>query len=110
MKKLFNLNISLLLTNLVLYFTIYLGMLFSMILGATQILMSIIILIKFKTLSTLVKKLFITYLILTLLLLVVLTKTMYSDFTGNYGLLFWFVIPMILACYHVFITYKIKTS
>ena len=80
-------------------------MLFQIVLGGMQVLMSIFILIKYEHLSKEVKPLFITYLILTASILTII----FSGIVKYEGyVLVYFVIPMLIAFFHLYITYEIK--
>jgi len=110
MKKLFKLNRILVITNLILFITIYLGMIFLMVLGAFQIVMSIIILFNFSILSKTTKVLFSTYLLFTSIELILLTLILndYINISRDYLPLFLFIIPSLLALLHFYTTYLIK--
>lgn len=109
MRQLYKINVILLIINLVLYLTLYLGMLFSILVGVTQIIMSIIIAYNFKTLTKKIKMLFTTYLVF-LILLTLIALTNYFYLNNNYIVIIWFVLPILLAIYHTFITFKISKS
>ncbi|MGX1929875.1 hypothetical protein [Flagellimonas sp. 2504JD4-2] len=93
--------------TLALYLTLYLGMLFSIVLGFAQVIMSFIIIYHFKKLGEFSKLLFITYLILTSTILFLIATDNYGDI--NFIMQF-AVIPMLLAFFHLYITYRIKNE
>jgi len=70
MKNLFLVNRLLVIINIILGFTIYFGLLFLILLGAVQIIMSIIIASSNKTYNTKIKTLFNTYALITTSILV----------------------------------------
>jgi hypothetical protein len=107
MKNLYNINKWLIIVTLLLYLTLYLGMIFQIVLGTMQVLMSIYILTKYNTLEKKTKSLFIIYLIATVTTLVLIA----SGLTLNNGLfMIHLIIPMLIAFFHLYITYKIKIS
>ncbi|WP_136465086.1 hypothetical protein [Flagellimonas onchidii] len=107
MTKLYKINLVFVILTLVLYLTVYLGLLFSIVLGGVQVIMSLIMLYNFKKLSETNKVLFIIYLIPTATILVLIATDNYGDI--NYIMKF-AVIPMMLAFLHLYITYRIKNE
>ncbi|SHH26139.1 hypothetical protein [Winogradskyella jejuensis] len=103
MNKLFKINLVLFSITAALYLIVYLGMLFSMVLGAAQILMSLVILYYFKTLSKTTKILFAFYLILAASVLSLVYLNSVFD-----NVLLYFGLPMLTALFHLYITYRIK--
>lgn len=105
MKKLFKLNLILTVITIILYATVYLGMLFSMVLGFAQVLMSIFIIINFQSLTQITKALFLIYLIPTCTILILIILDKYGDLDSMLEII---AIPMSLALLHLYITYRIK--
>ena len=105
MKNLFNINKWFVIITLVLYLTFFLGALFQMVLGVVQILMSIYILTKLKNLNYYLKLLFSIYCILTSIVLILIFTVSVSH---NLIVAVYLVIPMLIAFFHLFITYKIR--
>lgn len=107
MKNLYKINKWLIIITLLLYLTIYLGMIFQMVLGAIQVLMSIYILSNYNTLNKKTKPFFVVYMVLTVIIL-------YLIFSGIIGHEIWvfvyLIIPMMIAFLHLYITYQIKIS
>ncbi len=107
MKNLYNVNKWLVIITLLLYLTIYFGMIFQIVLGITQVLMSIYILSKYNGLEKKTKLLFKIYMTLTITVLSIIG----SGVIANTGfILIYLVIPMLLAFFHLYITYQIKIS
>ena len=107
MKTLHRINLWLFIITVVLYLTVYFGMLFSMVLGFAQVIISLYILTEFNKLKKNTKILFSFYLIGTVSILTLIFTdrvTLYKDF----GLLVYFIIPSILALIHLYITYLIS--
>ena len=80
------------------------------ILGAIQVLMSITIMIHFAEQSKIVKKLFIIY-IMTTVSIIILFRIIGQYVDGGFGFVFlWIIVTMLLAIFHLYITYKIQKS
>ncbi len=107
MKTLHKLNKRLVIVTLLLYFTIYLGALFQIVLGSVQILMSLYLVTKFKMFNNDVKTLLSIYLLLTSIILYIIYK---GGIENDLQLIVYLIIPMVLAFLHLFITYKISRS
>jgi hypothetical protein len=106
MKNLYRTNKWLIIINLLLYLTIYFGMIFQIFLGAVQVLMSIYIFTKYNSLDKRIKPLFIAYVVLTVIILSLIT----SGLIVNTGFItVYLIIPMLLAFFHLYITYKIRS-
>ena len=107
MKKLHKINLVLVIFTAVLYLTYYFGMLFSIVLGFAQVIISLCILSEYKTLPKNIKIWFSVYLTGTVSILTLIftnTITLHKDI----GLLIYFIIPSILALLHLYITYLIS--
>ena len=106
MKIIYKINKWSYIITLALYLTLFLGMYAQIALGAIQIILALIISVKWKKLDTNSKTKMLNYLVVILmygfLLLVI-------DFENIAGLLIilLFVLPMLIATYFVYITYKI---
>ena len=110
MKKLYDLNKWSIIITLLLYFTFWGGIMAQVVLGAIQILMSLYILAHFRKLSKVTKALFITYAIITISI-TGLFRIMSNNGGEGLGLMFVFIIvSMLLAIFHLYVTYKIKMS
>ena len=107
MKTLHKTNLILVIITAVLYLTLYLGMLFSMILGFVQVIMSVDILTRFGELNQKVKKLFVIYLVGTSTILTLII-TQFVELFKDFGLFIYFIIPSLLALLHLYITYLIS--
>jgi len=107
MKKLYEINKWLVITTLLLYLTIYLGMLFQMVLGVAQVIMSIYILTNYNNLKRETKSLFTIYLVLTVIVVSIIASGM---ITSSGFIIVHLIIPMLIAFFHLYITYKIKES
>ena len=110
MKNLYEINKWLIISTLLLYFTFWGGILAHIILGAIQLIMSISIIIHFKKQSKIVRTLFTTY-VITTITITILFRTLKNNGDGGLDFIFlWMIITMLLALFHLYITYKIKTS
>ena len=110
MKSLYDINRWLIIITALLYFTFWGGIIAQMVLGAVQIIMSISIIIHFSEQSTLVKRLFIAYILATISI-ILLFRIIAHNGDGGIELIFlWLFITMALALFHLYITYKIKQS
>lgn len=107
MKKLFKINFILAGITTILYTTIYLGLLFSIILGFAQVIMSLFILYNFKSLTQVTKALFILYLIPTAVVLTLIILDSYGNLDSLVEII---AFPMTLAFLHLYITYRIKNQ
>lgn len=110
MKYFYDINKLLILITLFLYLTFWGGILAQIVLGIIQILMSITLIVHFKTLSKRVKKLFKAYVVTTVSVLL-LFLIIGHFVTGGFQVIFlWLLVSMSLALFHLYITYKIKLS
>lgn len=82
-------------------------MIFQIVLGITQVLMSIYILSKYNGLEKKTKLLFKIYMTLTITVLSIIGSGVFAN-TGFIAI--YLVIPMLLAFFHLYITYQIKIS
>lgn len=105
MKKIHQINKGLIITNVVLGFTIYLGLLFLIPLGIAQIIMTFIL---FKNKSKLTKEistLLLNYVIFTTIVLIIFLLIYFSIITSKEELVIaLMVISVILAFFHLYIT------
>ena len=93
-------------TTTLLFLTFWGGILAELILAIIQISISIYLIIHFDTLSTINKSLFISYLILTISLSII-----FYTLDCDLALMFmWIIVSMILAYFHLYLTYKIQKS
>lgn len=105
MKKLHHINKGLIITNIVLGFTIYLGLLFLIPLGVLQIIMTINMIINEKKLNKGISNLLTIYCINTTSVLIVLFFIYTSFIPSNEGLLLAVIlISILLAFLHLYIT------
>ena len=110
MEKLYNINKWAIIITILLYFTFWGGILAQTILGGIQILMSIYIIFQHHQLVKSTKLLFISYIILTITVCF-LFKFMGENNIDEIKLLFsWIIVTMLLAFFHLYITYKIHKS
>ncbi|WP_108866646.1 hypothetical protein [Aquimarina aquimarini] len=93
--------------TLLLYLTIYLGLIAQIFLGGIQIILASILLFYWKKFDKEQKKHLITYSCLVMLYgLIFLTSVAISDF----ALLYLVIAPMSIAGYFVYVTYQIKNT
>lgn len=110
MRKLYDINKWSSKITLLLYFTFWGGIMAQTLLGVLQIVMSVYILVHFNQLSRIIKTLFITYIIATISTIGLFKITSNNGGEGL-GLMFiCIIVSMILAIFHLYITYKIKKS
>jgi hypothetical protein len=107
MKRLHNINKWLMLITLLLYITLCLGMLFQMVLGVGQVLMSFYMLYNYNKLEKQTKFLFNIYLVLVVTILSVIA---FGTIISTGFITTHLVIPMLIAFFHLYITYKIQKS
>ncbi|MFP2996209.1 hypothetical protein ABN763_09860 [Spongiivirga sp. MCCC 1A20706] len=108
MKTLHSINIWSYSITLLLYLTIYLGMLAQILLGIIQLVMFCFLIFNSKNVPLTTKKRLSIYgsLVIIYGLISILVKDLSS--TNDIYMLFWTLIPMLLASFFVFITYKLK--
>ncbi|MBW1296724.1 hypothetical protein [Aquimarina litoralis] len=107
MKTIHNINKWSFIITLLLYVTIYLGLLAQIPLGFIQFVLAFSILAHWKKLNNLSKKLIVGYWSLFVLYWItffILNQNLESMF----GLFFFSIIPMSIASYFVYVTYRIK--
>lgn len=110
MKKLYKINKWLVITTLLLYLTFYGGIMAQIVLGIVQVIMSVLILFNYSKLSISLKKLFITYLILAISAIsIYIINLTIGESDLSFFILFT-VATMLIAFFHLYITYKIKKS
>ncbi len=97
-------KVSLLIT-LICYLGLYLGAIVQIGLGFIQILLALILLVKWQLLVDKTKTLVAVY-----WFLVLIYGSVYLFFEGNLnlGLIYWIFIPLVIAGYFVFVTHKIN--
>ena len=96
-------------TTLVLYFTLYLGMIFQIVLGVTQILLAIFLLINFSKLNKTTKNRIKSYWIFVLISTIAMYfNHKYGNDIGNF--IFIFLIPMLIATYFYYLTANINND
>ncbi|WP_458627578.1 hypothetical protein [Winogradskyella sp. PC D3.3] len=110
MKHFYDINKILILSTSLLYLTFWGGIAAQMVLGLTQILMSITLIVHFKTLTQPIKKLFKAYVITTVFIIVFFRIIAYFGIRGFPFILLWLFVSMGLALFHFYITYKLKLS
>lgn len=91
-----------------LFLTFWGGIIVIYVLALIQIIMSIKIIIRFKTLNPFIKLLFNTYVIATISLLIIFKTLINSGFNTLSLMFVWIFVSMGLAYFHLYITYKIK--
>ena len=105
MKTLYKINLILIITNVILGFTIYLGLLFMIITGICQVLMYIIYLIKWKDISKELKTSFIIYETTTIITLILFSiGTQYHS--GNFLIPVSMITSAMLAFYFLYLSKK----
>ena len=110
MTNLYEINKWLIIATTLLYFTFWGGIIAHMILGAIQVIMSISIIVHFNKQTKMVRTLFISYVITTVSILVLFRIIDYNSDGGLELIFIWMIITMLLALFHLYITYKIKIS
>ena len=112
MKHLHITNTCLIGINVLLYFAIFPGMLFQIVLGIVQVIMAIIIAFHLKELTLKTRNLFYIYSIVTMIMLSLYAYHYIADIRnhGNYYLAIYFIIPICLAFLHLYITYLINRN
>ncbi|WP_040756809.1 hypothetical protein [Winogradskyella psychrotolerans] len=110
MKHFYDINKLLILITSFLYLTFWGGIAAQIVLGIIQILMSVTLIVHFKTLSKLVKNLFKAYVITTLSFIVLFRIIGHFGIGGFQFIFLWLFLSMGLALFHLYITYKIKLS
>ncbi|REE08672.1 hypothetical protein DFQ09_106139 [Winogradskyella pacifica] len=110
MKHFYDINKLLILITSFLYLTFWGGIMAQIVLGLVQILMSITLIVHFKALSKLVKKLFKSYVITTASFIVLFRIIGHFGIGGFQFIFLWLFVSMGLALFHFYITYKIKLS
>jgi len=108
MKNLFEINKWSIITTFLLYLTIWGGIIAHLALGLIQILMSLIILLNFKKLSIHIKCLFIAYIFITINICLFFSFASKYKFNGSTIFFSWILISLLLALFHLYITFKIK--
>ena len=110
-KSLFQLNRNLMITNAVLFLTVYFGMIFLIVLGLFQVVSSLIIASDFRKLTSKSKQLFITYSVLTISYFIIMLVTDYMRSNNDFiQFLTWIFIPVLLSFLHLHITYLMHKS
>lgn len=96
--------------TLVLYLTIYFGLLAQIALGAIQVILALILFARFKKIDRKIKPLLLIYAVITSIYLTVFFLFDSMDLGGSDFLHigFYMVCPMLIATYFVYITYKLK--
>ena len=107
MKNLYLINKWLIIINTVLYITVYLGLIFQILLGAIQVIMAIIIAFNITKLTKRAKRLFQIYSITTITFLLLFLTDYIKLNNDLYELITWIIIPQTLAFLHLYITYLI---
>ncbi|MGY3792555.1 hypothetical protein [uncultured Aquimarina sp.] len=107
MKTIHNINKWSFIITLILYITVYLGLLAQIPLGFIQFVLACSILAYWKKLNIQSKKLIVGYWSLFVLYWVSFL-ILNQNFESLFGLFFFSVIPMSIASYFVYVTYKIK--
>jgi hypothetical protein len=92
-----------------LYFTIYLGMIFQIILGFTQIVIALILTSKIAELSkSTIRKIKIYWILVLLSTILIYLNFNYGNDFGNF--IFLFLIPMLIATYFYYLTANINSD
>jgi hypothetical protein len=108
MKYLYQPNKWLVIINIILFIIPYLGLMFLVLLGASQVLMSIIIVSNYSKLERNIKAKFICYSFLSLIILIT-TKLSFNDrlYYNNTIFIIVMLISVILALLHLNITHQL---
>ena len=110
MKFIYYTNGSIYLLTILGYFTIYLGMLMQMVLGLSQVLFFLILLLNFNKFSKQIKKHLMTYGILTglLLLLFFFGDPFVRTLDRTVSIVLVFFLPMVIGTYFTYIVYQLN--
>ena len=108
MKTLHKINIFALTITLALYLTLFLGMYAQIVLGPLQLLLALIISLKYyKRLIPKLKKGILIYWVLAIVSLIIVYFSWTYYQANDFIVITVFVIPMLIACYFAYLTYKI---
>ncbi len=108
MKILHQINTFTLTITLVLYLTVFLGMYAQIILGPLQLIIALIISFKYyKRLIPKLKKGILTYWTLAIVSLIIAYFSWTYYQANDFIIVTVFVIPMLIACYFTYLTFKI---
>lgn len=108
MKTLHKTNFFALVITLALYLTVYLGMCAQVILGPLQLLLALVISFNYyKKLNKPLKNHLLTYWLTAAISLIIAYLSWTHNTANDYVIITVFVIPMLIACYFVYVTYKI---
>ncbi len=109
MKLLYQINKWSFITTLVLYLTIYFGLIAQIFLGIIQVILAILIFFRWHELTPAIKKHLLGYSIATILYGVIffIIKSYLSTYIG---LIYFTVLPMSLAGYFLYLTYKAQKT
>ena len=108
MKILHKINFFALAITLALYLTVFLGMYAQIILGPLQLLLALIVSFKYyKNLNKTLKNYLLAYWITAAISLIIAYLSWTHSTANDYIIITVFVIPMLIACYFVYVTYKI---
>ncbi len=106
MKTLFQINRALFIGTLLLYLTIYFGLIAQVVLGAFQVLAALYLAFHLSSLSSRTKQLLLTYWVVTTVYLSLLFSGFYNSSNDAINILFFAVIPMGLASLFLYINFK----
>lgn len=107
MKNVYQVNYWSVLITILLSLTFWGGIIALPILGTIQIVISLIIINRFKTLTKTNRILFTSYAVLTVFLIIFFKQLKGEEL----GILFmWAIVSLFLACFHLYITYNISKS
>ena len=111
MKTIRNINIFAFIITLILYITVYYGLLAQIVLGVVQIILYFVILTQFQKFDNRIKSLLTAYGISTLIYLLLFFLNIRTPFINENIIVlvvFIIVIPMLIGGLHLYITCQIK--
>lgn len=108
MKVLHKINFFALAITLALYLTVFLGMYAQIVLGPLQLLIALIVSFNYyKKLDKTLKNHLLAYWLTAAVSLIIAYLSWTHNTASDYVIITIFVIPMLIACYFVYLTYKI---
>lgn len=110
MKIIHNINFWATLITLILYITVYFGMLSQLVLGPLQLILATIVSVRYyKELDIHHKNLLLYYWVAVAFALTMAITLWTSDIFGSFVVItFLFVVPMSVACYFLYVTKKLN--
>jgi len=108
MKTVYNINKWIFIITCVLYLTFYLGLLAQIVLGITQLLLALFLLIYWKSFTPNHKTHLLLYWTIILIYGLICLTEVYTFFKPIGSVLFFTLLPMLIAGYFVYVTQQIQ--